>query len=177
MYVLKRVVIKYNIQIKGDDFMNIKPIKLKSLLIFVGATLAAGGIGTLLGGSAGESYKQLIKPPLSPPAIVFPIVWTLLYTLIGIGAYIISEEDSKLVPTALKLYWTQLVANILWPLFFWRFELLGVAAALIVVMIVLTILLMIVSSKINFTAVLFFLPYLIWLVFALYLNVGLIVLN
>lgn len=157
--------------------MNIKPIKLKNLALFVGTTLAAGVIGALLGGRVGESYRQLVKPPLSPPAIVFPIVWTILYILIGIGAYIISEEDNKLVPTALKLYWAQLAVNILWPLFFWRFELLGIAAALIVVMIVLTVLLMIVSSKINFNAVLFFLPYLIWLVFALYLNIGFIVLN
>ena len=157
--------------------MNIKPIKLKSLLIFVGATLAAGGIGALLGGSVSESYKNLVKPPLSPPAIVFPIVWTILYIFIGIGAYLISNEKDKLVPTALKIYWAQLGINILWPLFFWRFELLGGAAFLIVVMIVLTILLMVVASKINFSAVLLFLPYLIWLTFALYLNIGFIVLN
>ncbi len=157
--------------------MSIKPIKLKSLLLFVGATLAVGGIGALLGGRTSEIYATLVKPPLAPPPSVFGIVWGVLYVLIGIGAYILSSEKSELVPTALKLYWAQLFFNMLWPLIFWRLELFTLAAFWLGIILILTILLIAVSAKINTAAVWLFLPYLAWLIFALYLNIGFAVLN
>lgn len=157
--------------------MSIKPIKLKSLLLFVGVTFAIGGIGALLGGKTSEIYATLVKPPLAPPPSVFGIVWAVLYLLIGIGAYILSSEKSDLVPAALKLYWVQLIFNMLWPFIFWRLGLFTLAAFWLGIIIILTVLLIAVSAKINTAAVWCFLPYLAWLIFAIYLNIGFAVLN
>lgn len=157
--------------------MGIKPIKLKNLILFVGITLAAGGIAALLGGDTSEKYASLQKPPLAPPSVVFLIVWGILYVLIGVGAYILSEENSELSSKALKFYWTQLILNMLWPLIFWRLGLFTFAAIWLGVIAVITVFLIVISSKINKTAALLFVPYLLWLLFALYLNIGFAVLN
>jgi tryptophan-rich sensory protein len=156
--------------------MSIKPIKLKSLIFWVGTALLAGGIGALLGGNT-EKYANMAKPPLSPPAIVFPIVWSVLYVLIGIGAYIINREKAPLSPIALKFYWAQLILNALWPLIFWRLEAVTLAAFWLGLILVLTAILTYLAYKINKNTLWFFLPYLIWLCFALYLNIGFAILN
>lgn len=156
--------------------MSIKPIKLKSLLFWVGSSLAIGGIGALLGGST-ERYQIFSKPPLSPPSFIFPIVWGILYLLIGIGAYILSGEKSPLSATALKFYWAGLFLNMFWSLIFWRLEAFTLAAFWLALIIVVTAVLVFLSYKINKTAFFLFLPYLIWLCFALYLNIGFAVLN
>lgn len=156
--------------------MCIKPIKLKSLIFWVGTALLAGGIGALLGGST-DKYAALPKPPLSPPAAVFPIVWSILYVLIGIGAYIVAREKHPQSEAALKVYWAQLILNALWPLIFWRLEAVVLAAFWLATILALTIVLTVMAYKINKTTIWFFLPYLIWLVFALYLNIGFAVLN
>ena len=157
--------------------MSLKPIRLKSLLLYVVVTLLFGIVGTLLGGDTGEIYATLIKPPLSPPGILFPIVWTILYILMGIGAYILSTENSLKTDFLLKIYWAQLTLNALWPLVFWRFEAYTFAAVIIAVILVLTVYLTIKSFKINKTASYLFIPYIIWLLFALYLNIAIAILN
>lgn len=157
--------------------MSIKPIKLKNLVLFLVATFAAGGIGALLGGGVGQKYSSLLKPPLAPPSVIFGIVWAILYLLIAIGAYILSTEHSNLVSSALKLYWAQLLFNMFWPFVFWRLEFFTFAAFWLGIILVLTVLLIGVSAKINRVAVRLFIPYLIWLIFALYLNIGFAVLN
>lgn len=156
--------------------MNIKPIRLKSLLFWVGTSLLAGGVSALLGGSM-DKYQNLTRPPLSPPSILFPIVWGILYLLIGIGAYILSGEKNRLSETALKFYWAQLILNSLWSLIFWRLEAFTFAAIWLALIIFLTAVLLFLSSKINKKAFYCFLPYLLWLCFALYLNIGIAVLN
>ena len=156
--------------------MSIKPIRLKSLLFWVGTALLAGGIGALLGGST-EKYADIANPPLSPPSIVFPIVWSILYVLMGIGAYILSGEKNPLSATALKFYWAQLFFNMLWSLFFFRLEAFTFAAFWLAIILLLTSVLVFLSYKINKKAFFCFLPYLIWLCFALYLNIGVAILN
>ena len=74
--------------------MIIRTIKLKKILLYLAATFAFGVIGALLGGGTGQIYTSLNKPPLSPPGIVFPIVWSILYLLMGIGAYFLSNEKN-----------------------------------------------------------------------------------
>lgn len=156
--------------------MNIKPIKLKSLILFVGGTLLVGGIGALLGGNT-EKYANMVKPPLAPSPAVFPVVWGILYMLIGVGAYIIANEKGKFSETALKFYWAQLLCNMLWPLIFWRFEALTFAAIWIGIIILLTGFLIYFAYKVCKTVLYFFAPYILWLLFALYLNIGFAVLN
>ncbi len=156
--------------------MNIKPIRLKPLIFWVGSALLAGGIGALLGGST-DTYKEIVKPPLSPPSIVFPIVWSILYVLIGLGAYVLSGERTKLSSAALKVYLINLVFNSLWQLIFFRLEAYNLAAIWLGIIVLLTFILVFLAYKINKKAFLLFLPYLIWVCFALYLSIGVAVLN
>lgn len=157
--------------------MILKPIRLKSLLLYVVTTLLFGIAGALLGGNTAAVYSTLIKPPLSPPGILFPIVWTVLYILMGIAAYILSTEKSPKSDFLLKVYWAQLTLNALWPLVFWRFEAFTLAAIIIAIILVLVVYLTIRSFKINKTISYLLIPYIIWLLFALYLNIAIAVLN
>lgn len=154
-----------------------RPIRLKRLVLFVLLTVAVGWIGAMLGGRNEEVYMVLQRPPLSPPMIVFPIVWSILYILIGTGAYLISKEDSPAVPGTLRIYWVQLILNAVWPILFWRFGLYTLSAFLIGAIILLVIALITRAFRINRASGVLFLPYLLWLLFALYLNIGIAVLN
>lgn len=157
--------------------MSLKPIRLKTLLLYVVVTFLFGIAGALLGGNTGEVYETLIRPPLSPPSILFPIVWSILYALMGVAAYIISTENTPKKEFLLRAYWAQLTLNALWPLVFWRFKAFGFAAAIIVLILVMVIYLAVNTFKINKTGFYLLLPYIIWLLFALYLNIGIAVLN
>ncbi len=157
--------------------MHIKPIKLKKLLQYVFLTLAIGMGGGLLAGNTEEVYANLTKPPLSPPGILFPIVWSILYVLMGIGAYFLSEEKGSSVKSALAVYWVQLFANALWPIVFWKLQEFTLAAVLIGFIAIMVAILIIRSVKISKISAWLFLPYLLWLIFALYLNIGFTVLN
>lgn len=157
--------------------MIIRTVKLKKLLFYLGATFLFGVIGALLGGGTSQIYKSINKPPFSPPGIVFPIVWSILYLLMGISAYFLSNERKTETSNLLKIYWFQLVLNALWPLVFWRIEAFWFAAIIIVALIVMVSTIILGANKINKMSALLLVPYILWLLFALYLNVGIAVLN
>ncbi len=157
--------------------MVVRTIKLKKLLVYLVATFLFGVIGALLGGGMGQIYSSINKPPLSPPSIIFPIVWSILYLLMGIAAYFLSNERNAKTSDMLKLYWIQLVLNALWPLFFWRFKTYYFAAVIIVAILVLVAWITVKSLKINKLSAYLLLPYIVWLLFALYLNIGVAILN
>ncbi len=157
--------------------MLIRTIKLKKLLLYLGVTFAFGIIGALLGGGTGQIYSSINKPPLSPPGIVFPIVWSILYFLMGIAAYFLSNERKAETSDLLKLYWIQLVLNALWPLVFWRFEAYVLAAVIIIAILILVIIIAVKGFEINKLSAYLLIPYILWLLFALYLNIGIAVLN
>lgn len=122
-------------------------------------------------------YTLLDKPPLSPPPFVFPVVWTVIYILIGIAHYIVHISHSEAREAALKSYYAQLLVNFLWPILFFKLKLLFVSAAWIILLIVLTVKTAKRFSGINKTAGTLFVPYIVWLVFAAYLNIGVWALN
>ncbi len=144
--------------------------------VWIAVTLAAGIIGALLSGSF-DVYSQYDKPPLSPPGIVFPIVWTLLYILMGLAAGVIAESYDLDKSRALKLYIIQLIINILWPLIFFRFNAPKLALFWLVILVVAVVLTIRSFYSINCRAALLMLPYLAWCLFATYLNFGIVVLN
>lgn len=147
--------------------------KLKPLLISIGLPLLLGLISGLL--SNNEMYAEVNKPLLSPPAIVFPIVWTILYILMGISKYLISKESNN--ETASLIYYIQLIINVIWPLVFFNAREYLVALALIIILIIFVITMIIEFRKINKTAAYLQIPYLIWLLFATYLNYQVLILN
>lgn len=157
--------------------MVVRTIKLKKLLLYLVFTFVFGIIGTLLGGGVGQTYLSFNKPPFSPPSIVFPIVWSILYLLMGISAYFLSNEKDPKTSKFLKFYWVQLLLNAVWPFLFWRLQAFWLSAAVIVAILFLVILITIGSFRINKLSALLFIPYIVWLLFALYLNIGIAILN
>lgn len=157
--------------------MIIRTVKLKKLLFYVVGTFLFGVIGALLGGGTSQIYSTLNKPPLSPPGIVFPIVWSILYLLMGIGAYFLSNERKVEISKLLKIYWIQLILNALWPLVFWRLQAFWLAAVIIIAILFLVVWLTLEAFKINKLSSYMFIPYIVWILFALYLNIGIAVLN
>ena len=89
------------------------------LIIAIVIPLAVGGLSTLISGGTKASFE---KPPLSPPDWLFPVVWTILYVMIGIASYLIYKESEYKFNDALKAYCYQLFVNFCWPIVFFRFE-------------------------------------------------------
>ncbi len=115
-------------------------------------------------------YDNYIKPLFYPDNIVFPIVWSILYLLMGLSSHLIEQNNGSL-----KLYYLQLIINLLWPFMFSLSLELGLIW--IIILIIAVILMMIQFYKINKTAFYLQIPYLIWLLIAFYLNLSLVILN
>ncbi len=152
---------------------------LKKLILSLFIPLAVGGLSALISGGGMDFYKTIERPPLSPPGIVFPIVWTLLYILMGISLYlVITKKDMYLNKTGAYIFFAlQLFLNFIWsPVFFSANEYL--AAFVILVFLWLSIIGMIVSFfRISKLAGLLQIPYLLWVTFAGYLNLAIYLLN
>ena len=157
--------------------MNFK--KWKPYIFFV---LLSEGVGLLSWLFTRESMAiysgSIQKPPLSPPAIVFPIVWTILYALMGISAAMVATSDNrKEGDNSLNLFVAQLVVNFFWSLFFFNAQAFGFAAIWLVLLWVLVLLMILSFRKVDKLAAWLQVPYLIWLTFAAYLSFGVYLLN
>lgn len=148
---------------------------LKVLLGFVVGTLALGGLGVILGTT--DTYGGLVKPPLSPPAWLFPVAWSILYVLMAVAAYLVWQASPAERSGALRLYLAQLIVNILWPLFFFRLEWRLFAFFWLLLLVALVSLTMVGFRALSKPAFRLLVPYLLWLVFAGYLNLGTYFLN
>ena len=151
----------------------------KTYAFWIGISEVVGLLAGLLTRSSTEIYSQTImKPPLSPPAIVFPIVWTILYALMGISAARVRlAPSSKEQQRATNLFIAQLIVNFFWPLFFFNLQAFGFAFVWLILLWVLVLLLIIASNKVDPVAAWLLVPYLAWLTFAAYLNAGVWLLN
>ena len=149
--------------------------KFKNYALSIIIPLALGGIvGFLISGSM--DYDMLDQPPLSPPSILFPIVWTILYVLMGVSFGIL--RDKHLNDSNVKLiYYIQLIVNLLWPIAFFVLKWRLFAFIWILILDALVVLMIFTFYKRNKTAALLQLPYLAWVLFASYLNLGVYILN
>ena len=149
--------------------------KFKNYALSIIIPLALGGIvGFLISGSM--DYDTLNQPPLSPPSLLFPIVWTLLYVLMGVSFGIL--RDKHLNDSNVKLiYYIQLIVNLLWPIAFFVLKWRLFAFIWILILDALVVLMIFTFYKRNKTAALLQLPYLAWVLFASYLNLGVYILN
>ncbi len=146
----------------------------KQLIKSLALPLLAGTISGLLSQGAMQNFQTIAKPALSPPAWLFPVVWTILYTLMGYSAYLIqtSTANAEKKSDALMLYRYQLIVNFLWPIFFFNFEWYLFSLVWLLLLWVLVFFMIRSFSKISKTAAYLNIPYLIWLTFAVYLNAG-----
>lgn len=154
-----------------------KKVNRTDLIISVVFAELVGAVSALLSGSFKGVYEELTKPPFSPPAWLFPVVWAILYALMGLSAYIISKSDKRARHNALKIYFLQLAVNFLWSIIFFRFMLLKLSAVLAVVLALLVLFMTYSFFRVNRTAGLLNIPYLVWTVFASYLAIGTAILN
>ena len=148
-----------------------KPYILQVLL-----ALAVGGLSALVSGGM-DDYGTLTKPPLSPPGWLFPVAWSLLYVLMGIAAGLIQTSGDRDSKMALTTYYVQLAVNFLWSPLFFGLGWVGFAAVWLALLVV-----AVYVTKSRFSAIMpvagwLLVPYLLWCLFALYLNVGLVILN
>lgn len=153
-------------------------IKWTDLILWVVGTELVGAFSALFaGGSFSAFYQSLEQPPLAPPGWLFPVVWSILYALMGISAYLISGSNRAGRKTALLLYGLQLFANFLWTPVFFGLKSLSGAAAVVIVMLILITAMMISFYRIDKKAAYLNIPYLLWTVFAAYLTIGVLVLQ
>ena len=146
------------------------------LIAIILITELVGVLGSLFSGNMGQSFTTLKKPPLSPPGWLFGIIWQILYLLMGIAVYIIYQKPPE-SQKAINLYWIQLLVNFLWPIVFFRFELYWIAVAVILILDVLVFLTTVWFYKISKVAGYLMIPYLLWILFATYLNIGIALMN
>ena len=144
---------------------------IKSILILV---VLGGIVGIII--SNFMDYDIINKPLLSPPAIVFPIIWTILYILMGISYGILKANDLA-DEKVNSVYFTQLLTNITWPIVFFAFKWRFIAIIWIIVLLILIIYMTAIFYKKNKLAGLLQIPYIIWTIFATYLTIGVYVLN
>ena len=146
-------------------------IKWKTLVISILIPLSVGTAAGLLSMGGMEQFAVLNKPPLAPPAWLFPVAWTILYTLMGISSYLIynvGNDDNR----ALSIYGYQLIVNFLWPIFFFNFQWYGFSYLWLILLWILVAIMIWEFGKISQRAALLNVPYLLWLSFAGYLNLA-----
>ena len=141
--------------------------------------LLVGGLASFLTRGGMDVFMQLNQPPLSPPGWVFGVVWTILYILMGVSSYLViqSGAEEEVVNKALSVYVYQLIVNFLWPTFFFNFGWYLFSFLWLVLLWVLVLIMIIRFYNISKLAGILQIPYLIWLTFAGYLNLGVWLLN
>ena len=140
---------------------------------------AVGALAGFLTREGTRLYSEAMeKPPLSPPAIVFPIVWVILYALMGIGAARVSlAHRSRMRSSALTLFGAQLAVNFFWSILFFNFRLFGFSFVWLIALWILILVTILQYRKISPTAAYLQIPYAVWVAFAGYLNAGIWWLN
>ncbi len=151
----------------------------KPYLFWILFTEAVGGLAGLLTREATEIYTStIVKPPLSPPAIVFPIVWAILYALMGIGAARVWLAPLSPARTrSIRLFLLQLGFNFFWSILFFNFQAFGFAFFWLAVLWILIVRMTLSFYEVDRLAAWLQLPYLLWVLFAAYLNFGVWKLN
>lgn len=149
-----------------------------NLKIYLKSILTPVILGTIISFliSGSIDYDTLQHPVLSPPSVIFPIVWSILYILMGFSYGILKNNnlnDSKID----SIYYLQLIVNLLWPIIFFVLKLRLLAFFWIVFLIILVINMIIQFYKKNILSGILQIPYLIWLLFATYLNLAVYLLN
>lgn len=149
----------------------------RKLIVFILIPLAVGLVSGILTKNSMTMYNSLNQPDFAPPGWIFPVVWTILYILMGVSSYLIATSPSQKKQEALLLYAIQLILNFIWsPIFF------GLGNYFLAFLVLLLLWYVIVKMiraffRIDPTAALLQIPYLLWITFAGYLNLAIIFLN
>ena len=148
--------------------------KWKIYAIWILLTEAVGALSGWLTRKGAKLYGEVIvQPPLSPPAVVFPIVWGILFALMGISAArIYLAPPSRNRTRGLGLYAVQLFFNFFWSILFFNFQAFGASLLWLVILWALILWMMFTFYQVDKAAAWLQVPYLLWVTFAAYLNFG-----
>ena len=151
----------------------------KSYIPWIVLTEVVGGLSGWLTRDGARLYKQaIVKPPLSPPAIVFPVAWAILFALMGISAARVWQRPASRERTGgLLIFFLQLAFNFCWSLIFFNLQRFGTALIWLAVLWAQILWMIITFHRTDRTAAWLQAPYLIWVTFAAYLNAGVWLLN
>jgi len=150
----------------------------KNLIIAILIPVVGGFLISLITRGGVNNYTEnLIKPPFAPPSILFPIVWTILYILMGYSSYLIYDSMSCHENTCLIIYALNLFINFIWPIIFFNLEARLFAFLFIILLDIVVAFMIICFHGINKKAAYLNIPYFIWLIFATILNFSVYILN
>ena len=152
-------------------------INYKALIVSIIIPLATGGLSAVITHGEMQTYTNLTQPALAPPAWVFPVVWSILFILMGISSYLIYMKTKNISSGCLKLYAVQLAVNFLWTVVFFALGAHLSAFWLIVLLWLLIVVCMLMFYHISQKAGRLMIPYALWVSFAAYLNLGVYLLN
>lgn len=149
--------------------------KVKTFAFFILVSLAVGGLSAFLTRGNMSVFDEVTKPPLTPPAIVFPIVWSILYVLMGISAarVYLREGDSH----AIRVFGINLILNFFWSIIFFNLRAFCFAAIWLILLFITVLSMTIKFWRIDRLAGALQIPYLVWLVIAGYLNIFICLVN
>lgn len=153
--------------------------KIRKIIFCIAFPLLVGAVSALLSGAMDGFDASLRQPPLSPPGWLFPLVWTVLYILMGICSYIVYESGApqESIKKAQTFYYMQLAFNFFWSIFFFGFELYAFSFFWLLALLVLTVITAVRFYAQKSSAGYLMLPYIAWLTFAAYLNFAIWILN
>ena len=152
-------------------------MKIKKLLFFIIITFIIATTPSIFVNTA-SSYDNFIKPDIYPPSYLFPVIWSLLYLIMAISIYIISETKTyKNKTKSYILYFSQLIVNSLWTIIYFSLNLKLLGIIWIILLIILVILMLLEFFKINKISTYINIPYLLWLSYALILSIQIYNLN
>ncbi len=146
--------------------------KIKPYLVGIALPLAVGGLAALWTKDSMEMYKTVVKPDLAPPGVVFPIVWSILFVLMGVSSVLVYKSDGspKAKKTALWLYGLQLGVNFFWNPIFFNLQAFLFALIWLVLLWILVLAMIVSFYRVHKPAAYLQIPYLLWVTFAGYLN-------
>jgi len=152
--------------------------KIKIYAISILIAELVGGLSALLTRGGMKNFATINKPDLTPPAIVFPIVWGILFALMGISAAIVyMAPPSKDRTYGIIIYVLQLIVNFFWSIFFFNLQAFGFSFFWLLLLLGLIVTMIYKFYQVNKTAALLQIPYLIWTAFATYLTYNIWMLN
>lgn len=149
--------------------------KLKNLFYIFFPLIVGGIVGFLTKDYI--DYSSLDKPPLSPPKIIFPVMWSIIYLLMGISYYLYKRDYNVNNKVVRNSYYSQLFVNLLWTIIFFVLKLRFIAIIWILLLLIFVVNLFSVFKKFNKISAYLNIPYILWVIFATYLTIGIYILN
>ena len=156
-----------------------KKINIKSLITSILIPILTGILSSLLTIDSMGNFMSVKKTPLSPPEIIFPIVWTALYILMGVSSYLIKESGKSkiLIKRVLNIYYISLFINFFWSIIFFNLRAYTFAFIWLLILFITVVLTYIKYYDIRKSAAYLQIPYITWIIFAGYLNLMISILN